>query len=160
VDSVLGGALLGANELRAHEASVLRPAWDRLSANASGKAGVLNWDSAPASAWDQVASTSYADLVVKWANKVSRFLQETDPEGISEDPALTSLRRGFDFHIGKMSHLNRLGVSVPPVPSDLEAAWTGVKAAAAQGLDLGMSIAPWVVIGGVSLLALLLWRRY
>lgn len=150
---------LVADALRSYEALVLRPRWDALRSQAEASAGVLNWESAPVEAWNRDAAVWYADLVVKWAIKIPPVLQSRDPEGTSNEPDLVSLRRLFDFHISKMTHLQKLGISVPAVPSDVEAVWEGVKAAAAEGISIGGTIAPWFVVGGIALLGLFFWKR-
>jgi hypothetical protein len=109
-------------ELRAYEAKTLRVRWNYISQAASSKAGTLNWDAAPASAWNRPDTTSYAYMAQLWFNHSSQALEELDPTGTSDDSALTSLRRGMDFHASKVAHLQRLGISQAEVPSATAAA--------------------------------------
>lgn len=140
--------------IRVYEGGVLRPNWDLISTQAAVSAGVLNWESAPASAWNRDQAVSYADKVVKWAIQIPRVLEARDPEGTSTDPRLTSLRRLFDFHVAKMIHLQKLGISVPRVPSTLEAAWEGFKQGTSDLVNTGPFGIPWKVLGiGVGLVA-------
>ncbi len=112
-------------ELRGYEAKTLRVRWDSISQAAATKAGTLNWDSAPASAWNRMHAATYSLMVQQWAIHVPQVLEALDPTGMSNDQALTSLRRNFDFHVAKMVHLQKLGISQNEVPSATAA---GIKA--------------------------------
>jgi hypothetical protein len=112
-------------ELRAYEAKTLRVRWDFISQAAATKASVLNWDSAPASAWNRMDSSSYALMVQQWAIHVSPALEEIDPTGSSTDPAIVSLRRGLYFHLERFQHLSKIGILASDVPSATAA---GIKA--------------------------------
>jgi hypothetical protein len=161
------------NSLQAYESGTLRPFWDRLRRDAlnllnayetaTGDELSLNWESVRAEFWDRTRSHIYGDMVVKWAGQVSRTLQEVDPEGTSSDLVLTSLRRCFGFHVDKLVFLQQLGISVPPVPSDIEAFWKGTKAGIGKVADFVMAPfgLPWGVIalGAAAVLAVVLFRR-
>lgn len=147
------------DELRTYEASTLRVRWDNLRMKAEAKSGALNWDAVPADAWDRVDAQAYHSMVFKWAIQVQGALQAVDPDGTSSDPGLASLRTTFPFHIQKIVFLEKLGVSLPEVPSDLEAIWKGIKAAFTGGLPgAGPSPLNWILIaalviaGGVAIL--------
>lgn len=114
-------------DLREYEAATLRPAWDSLARRAEQGAGVTNWDSAPAGYWDREDAVSYSNRVMRWAVQVTRVLEAADPTGLSRDPEFGSLRTTWNFHVAKVIHLQKLGISTPRVPSDLEAVWSGIK---------------------------------
>ena len=146
--------------IRRFEGRTLRPRWDSISSQAAQNAGVLNWVSAPAEAWDRDAAVGYTDMVMKWAIKIPRVLGAVDPEGTSTDPRFTSLRRLFDFHVAKMIHLQGLGISTPRVPSDLEAAWGGFKQALADIPEKAPEVGKWaLIVLGVLLVLLIATRR-
>lgn len=164
-DSVLGSTATLENvaQMLLYEATTLRPMWDRISTDAEKRAGVTNWDSAPASAWDREATAIYSDRVVSWASRIPRTLEELDPTGAMADVDLVSLRNRFDFHVRKLIHLQELGLSLRQVPSTIEAAWKGLKAGAADvGEFLGAPFGPsWeaIAIGGAIVLAIVLFRE-
>ena len=149
------------DSLRVYEATVLRPRWDFLTADASTRAQVLNWRDAPAESWDRTAAESYADMVVKWAVKVQRVLQQTDPAGVSKDSPIESLRFNFSFHVEKMIHLQKLGISVPAAPSDLEAILQGIGNAFVdpENPDKPRKWLMWILLGLGGLLGLMVWMR-
>lgn len=147
--------------LRAYEAGVLRPFWDGLSGQAAKDAGVLNWDAAPASAWNRERAVTYSNMVTAWAIKIPPILEQLNPDGTSDDLSLTSLSRGFDFHVAKMIFLRDLGISTVRVPSDLEAAWEGFKRGLADLPEKLKDPAKWgtilIVLGAA--LVILIWSR-
>lgn len=132
--------------LRNYEAETLRTRWNYISSDASARAEVLNWIDAPAEAWVRVDCETYADMVVKWAIQVSNTLQAADPEGTSKAAHLESLRFNYRFHVEKMVHLQKLGLSVAQPPSELQAAGEGLKEAV---LKAPFTLGKWAKWGAV-----------
>lgn len=161
---ISGTSVLGSGgDLRTYEAVTLRPYWDNISTEAAKAASVLNWESAPAASWNRERAGTYVGMVHQWGARVAEFLQANDPDGTSASLELTSLRRGYEFHVNKIVHLRDIGISGITVPSDFQATMQGVKAAGADLLNFGAAPfgVSWgtIAVGGLGLLAALAWRR-
>lgn len=139
-------------DLRDHEARKLRPEWDALSSAATRAAGVLNWENADGDDWSRNGAVAYSNNVVRWAVQVTRVLEAADPLGTSPDPDYISLRTTWNFHIAKVIHLQRLGISTPRVPSDLEAVWSGVKEGIIRAPENLLSLLGYVALAALGVL--------
>jgi hypothetical protein len=139
-------------DLRDYEAKTLRPKWDALSSNASREAGVLNWENADADDWDREGAVAYTSMVMRWAIQIPPKLEAADPTGTSSDPDYVSLRRTWNFHVAKIVHLQKLGISNPRVPSDLEAIWSGIQEGIISAPENLLSLLGYVALAALGVL--------